>query len=100
MWRNDAACLEEDPELFFPEGSGPAAMAQAEEAKAICRRCAVVDACLRWAIGVNLQYGVCGGMTPTERAALRGLRRPRQVVGPRTGAKPPTAVAGEGRFPN
>src|SRR5690625_5826766 len=38
-WRHDAACLTEDPELFFPIGNTGPALVQIEEAKAVCRRC-------------------------------------------------------------
>ena len=47
-WRNRAACLEEDPELFFPIGNTGPALLQIEEAKAVCRRCEVVETCLKW----------------------------------------------------
>ena len=46
-WRHRAACRDEDPELFFPIGNTGPALLQIEEAKAVCRRCAVMDACLR-----------------------------------------------------
>ena len=38
-WRNRAACLDEDPELFFPIGNTGPAIRQIEEAKTVCRRC-------------------------------------------------------------
>ena len=40
-WRHRAACLDEDPELFFPIGNTGPAILQIEEAKAVCRRCEV-----------------------------------------------------------
>jgi len=40
-WRHRAACLSEDPELFFPIGNTGPALAQIEEAKKVCARCAV-----------------------------------------------------------
>ena len=49
-WRNDAVCLDEDPELFFPIGNTGPALLQVEKAKVICRRCEVVQTCLRWAM--------------------------------------------------
>ncbi len=70
-WRNEAECLGEDPELFFPIGNtGPAAL-QIEDAKAVCRRCHVTQACLEWAIDHKQDAGVWGGMSEDERRALK-----------------------------
>ncbi|MFV0251711.1 MAG: WhiB family transcriptional regulator [Beutenbergiaceae bacterium] len=70
-WRHGAACLTEDPELFFPIGNTGPALVQIEEAKAVCRRCDVVDQCLRWAIESGQDSGVWGGMSEDERRALK-----------------------------
>jgi hypothetical protein len=47
-WRDRAACLDEDPELFFPIGNTGPALRQIEKAKVVCRRCEVVETCLSW----------------------------------------------------
>ena len=75
-WRYRAACLDEDPELFFPVGNSGPALVQVEEAKAVCRGCGVVDTCLRWALGAGQDAGVWGGLSEDERRALkrRGAR--------------------------
>ncbi len=70
-WRHRAACLEEDPELFFPIGNTGPALLQIEEAKAVCRRCEVVDTCLKWAIESGQDAGVWGGLSEDERRALK-----------------------------
>ena len=70
-WREFAACREEDPELFFPIGTGPAADAQAERAKAVCRRCPVLEQCLTYALSSGQDAGIWGGLTEDERRALR-----------------------------
>lgn len=70
-WRSRAACLEEDPELFFPIGNTGPAIAQAERAKAVCARCEVQAVCLRWALENNQDAGVWGGMSEDERRALK-----------------------------
>lgn len=70
-WRNRAACLGEDPDLFFPDGNTGPALFQIEEAKAVCRRCEVAAACLKWAIESGEDYGVWGGKTEDERRALK-----------------------------
>jgi WhiB family redox-sensing transcriptional regulator len=46
-WRDCAACLDVDPELFFPLGNSDPALRQIDEAKAVCRRCEVVETWLR-----------------------------------------------------
>lgn len=70
-WREQAACRDEDPELFFPIGHGPAAQAQIVEAKAVCARCPVVRECLAWALETGQDAGVWGGLTEEERRQLR-----------------------------
>ena len=57
-WRSRAACLEEDPELFFPIGNTGPAIAQAERAKMVCARCEVESICLSWALDNNQDAGV------------------------------------------
>lgn len=77
-WRNDAACREEDPELFFPVGTSGPALMQIAEAKTVCRRCTVTEACLKWALESGQDAGVWGGMSEDERRALkRRKQRPR-----------------------
>jgi WhiB family redox-sensing transcriptional regulator len=70
-WRHKAACLDEDPELFFPIGNTGPALLQIEEAKQVCRRCEVIDTCLKWAIESGQDAGVWGGMSEDERRALK-----------------------------
>ena len=61
---------DEDPELFFPVGNGGLALLQAQEAKAVCRRCPVMERCLQWALDSN-QDGVWGGTDEDERRRLK-----------------------------
>ena len=70
-WRDRAACLDEDPELFFPIGNTGLALLQIEEAKAVCRRCEVVDICLKWAVELGQDAGVFGGLSEDQRRALK-----------------------------
>ena len=57
-WRHRAACRDEDPELFFPIGTSGPAVLQVEQAKAVCRRCSVIDDCLQWALDSGQDAGV------------------------------------------
>ena len=70
-WRDAAACLEVDPDLFFPDDIR-SARAQVKMAKLICRGCPVNATCLNWALASGQEAGVWGGLTEAER---RGLRR-------------------------
>ncbi len=70
-WRARAACRDEDPELFFPLGDSGPALLQIEDAKAICRACNVASDCLTWALESGQDSGIWGGLSETERRALR-----------------------------
>lgn len=70
-WRDRAACLGEDPELFFPVGNTGSALLQLEHAKAVCRRCEVVGTCLRWAMKSGQDTGAWGGLSEDERRSLK-----------------------------
>ena len=82
-WRHRSACLDEDPELFFPIGNTGPAIVQLEQAKAVCRRCPVTDECLSWALESGQDAGIWGGMGEDERRALkrRGARAARARLG-------------------
>ena len=69
VWRVDAACNGAHPDLFFRE----AAHVQAA-AKKVCRRCACIDTCLRWALAHD-EHGIWGGTTESERRRLRRRQR-------------------------
>ena len=73
-WRHRAACRGEDPELFFPSGTSGPALAQVEQAKAVCQRCLVAEQCLAEALR-RQEYGIWGGTTEGERAELIRRRR-------------------------
>ncbi len=70
-WRHRAACLTEDPELFFPIGNTGPALQQIEEAKAVCHRCEVAAVCLKWALDTGQDAGVWGGLSEDERRSLK-----------------------------
>jgi WhiB family transcriptional regulator, redox-sensing transcriptional regulator len=73
-WTAKAVCLDEDPELFFPKGNTGAALAQVEQAKAVCSRCPVIKECLDWALKTGEQHGVWGGKSEDERRSMRRKR--------------------------
>jgi WhiB family redox-sensing transcriptional regulator len=69
--RPRALCADEDPELFFPIGDTGPALLQEEEAKAVCRRCPLMETCLQGALERGENYGVFGGLSATERRSLK-----------------------------
>ena len=82
-WRDDAACLRADPDLFFPVGTAGPALRQVDEAKRICRTCPVRTPCLTWALDQGNSSGIWGGTTEDERRAIRraALSRGHRRVG-------------------
>lgn len=73
-WRDRAACVGEEPELFFPIGTGARAAQQVAEAKSVCARCTVTARCVTFASDHGY-LGVWGGLDENERRRLRAGRR-------------------------
>lgn len=65
---DQALCAQTDPVLFDSQGKGSH---DTETARRVCRVCPVIDECLHWALENNEGNTILGGLTPTERAALR-----------------------------
>lgn len=67
-WRLYAACLERDPEEFFPESLN----LQRQVARFCHEFCPAVvrKSCLEHALRAPIKQGVAGGMTERERAKL------------------------------
>jgi len=59
-WRDDAACRDADPDLFFPVSTTGSALRQIDEAKRICRACPAQGQCLAWALDQPITDGVWG----------------------------------------
>jgi WhiB family transcriptional regulator, redox-sensing transcriptional regulator len=70
-WRDNAACRDTDPDLFFPVGTTGPAIEQIANAKAVCQACDVQSTCLEYALITNQDSGIWGGTSEEERRALR-----------------------------
>lgn len=68
-WRRRAACRGSDPGLFFPSDDEPK-----DDAKALCRRCPVRQACLDFALANREDHGIWGGTGARERERIRRAR--------------------------
>jgi WhiB family transcriptional regulator, redox-sensing transcriptional regulator len=69
-WRTKGACRGLDPQIFFPQEED-----DVDQAKAVCRGCAVQESCLEHALGVREKDGVWGGRTERERRRIIRQRR-------------------------
>lgn len=78
-----AVCAQVDPELFFPEKGG-----STKAAKRLCNGdpdrgappCPVRLECLQIALDEDHRFGVWGGLSERERAALAGRRQSRECA--------------------
>lgn len=83
-WRDEAACKDVDPSLFFPAGSTGLALLRINRAKAICARCPVQEECLAFAVATNQEFGVWGGCDEDERRRIRRRWRSARSARPRS----------------
>jgi WhiB family redox-sensing transcriptional regulator len=70
-WRDDAACRDTNPDLFFPVGTTGPAIEQIDQAKAVCHECPSQVPCLEFALMTNQDSGVWGGTSEEERRKIR-----------------------------
>ena len=71
-WREDARCLGQPVDVFFPDMSH--GEARWDKAKTICKTCSVKRECLKLVIDLSEdddRYGVFGGLSPMERRVKR-----------------------------
>lgn len=71
-WHSQAACLNADPELFFPVSEFGPSSDQVGEAKQICHSCPVQWTCLTWALRNRVSDGIWGGTNEAERRMMLG----------------------------
>lgn len=64
-WHDEAACQHKGNTIFFADPNSE--RKEIAEAKLICKGCEARWKCLEFAIKNDIQYGVWGGFTPTER---------------------------------
>ena len=67
MWQFKALCSPEDSVLMFSELPSKIA-----KMKSLCAECPVQTRCLEF--GMSEEYGIFGGLTPTERKVLADVR--------------------------
>lgn len=65
-WFARAACRDEDMDLFFADGVA----GHFEPALAVCAGCPVQKPCVAYAMRHNLEFGVWGATTPTQRKRM------------------------------
>lgn len=65
MWQLEANCDETNTDLFFSE-----LKSKVEKAKALCGTCKVADKCLQFAVDNEIEFGIFGGVTASERKTL------------------------------
>jgi WhiB family redox-sensing transcriptional regulator len=77
LWHLDAACAGVDPEVFFPLDLTPGSPGVVA-AKRVCAGCPVRSECLADVMAGEdpaRRWGISGGTTPAERAALFASQR-------------------------
>jgi WhiB family redox-sensing transcriptional regulator len=69
-WRDEALCVQTDPEAFFVERGG-----SVRPAKRVCAACPVKAECLEFALENDERFGVWGGLSERERRTMKSVRR-------------------------
>ena len=76
-WQSEAACADSDLSLFFAPNyfeKKRRKLSREAEAKKFCDECPVRSACLNYAIRLNEEHGIWGGLNEAERRSLVRIR--------------------------
>lgn len=69
-WMREANCIGANQDLFFPTKGHHKTHAEVLETNLLCHGCKVREACLDYAIGNHIKYGIWGGLTESQRRRL------------------------------
>lgn len=69
-WMDYAACVGADQSIFFADTGGW--HARHEKAREYCGKCIVYKNCMKFAIDNQIEYGIWGGLSPSQRKANGG----------------------------
>ncbi|MDO5671528.1 MAG: WhiB family transcriptional regulator [Actinomycetaceae bacterium] len=80
-WQSQGLCRGTDTDQFFhPDGErGGTRRRRAAAAKAICAECPVISQCREYALKTREPYGIWGGLSEEERAAIIASKRRTKV---------------------
>jgi WhiB family transcriptional regulator, redox-sensing transcriptional regulator len=70
-WMTGAVCAGCDPDLWFASRGSTYS-----DAKQMCHTCPAERQCLDYALRWNIDYGVWGGTSPSERHSIRARTNP------------------------
>jgi WhiB family redox-sensing transcriptional regulator len=78
-WNTQAACLNRDPQWWDHESH--VMTRECKKAMAICNTCPVRIDCLTTALNDDIDFGIWGGLTPSDRKHLsKRLERIRRKI--------------------
>lgn len=94
-WQLDASCRGMEVEIFFHPARERRRLKQRriDQAKAICHHCPVLEECRRYALTTREPYGIWGGLSEEERAAILGVGNLRYPGRARRSAEPVRATS-------
>ncbi|WP_152203610.1 WhiB family transcriptional regulator [Georgenia thermotolerans] len=74
-WMEDGLCATSStPDAWYPERNYPS-----HKAQRLCDGCPVIDQCGEWALTVQEEWGIWGGLTEEDRRAILRTRRKRSA---------------------
>lgn len=76
-WMRGAVCASVDPEMWFEESD----TSVARRAISLCHQCPVRQMCLASALVFREEYGISGGLTPSQRRPLEQRLMRGQALG-------------------